>query len=299
LLSEIEKPQGIKCATFGASGFNKSDIAVGDFAGNLMIIDLEKQATVFTAKAHSSMINAIDAIGGTEVGCGAAEIVTGGRDGCIRVWDPRQPTAVLALEPADKDAIIPDCWAVGFGNSYNNEERCLVGGYDNGDIKIFDLRKNMLQWDTNLKNGICGLEFDRKDIMMNKLVATTLEGKMHVMDMRTYHHEHGYASLVETPVKATVWGVKHLPQNRDIFAIQGGNGALVLYKYNYPSQRSVEASDNKPRGIIGNVEKLNEKEIATQPISSFDWNKDKLGLGVGCALDQQVKVVLVTKLNLF
>lgn len=42
---------------------------------------------------------------------------------------------------------------------------------------------------------MCGLEFDRKDIMMNKLVATTLESKIHVYDLRTNHPESGYASL--------------------------------------------------------------------------------------------------------
>jgi len=66
------------------------------------------------------------------------------------------------LEPIDKE-IIPDAWSVCFGNSYN-EERVVACGYDNGDLKLFDLRKNQLLWDTNVKNGICGLEFDRKDI---------------------------------------------------------------------------------------------------------------------------------------
>lgn len=53
----------------------------------------------------------------------------------------------------------------------------IVSGYDNGDLKFFDLRKNELIWETNLKNGVVGLEFDRRDIIMNKLVTTTLEGK--------------------------------------------------------------------------------------------------------------------------
>jgi hypothetical protein len=41
------------------------------------------------------------------------------------------------------------------------------------------------------------LEFDRKDIEMNKLVATTLESKIHVFDMKTQHNEKGFASVVE------------------------------------------------------------------------------------------------------
>ena len=70
---------------------------------------------------------------------------------------------VVSLEPLDKESI-PDAWCVAFGNAYNAEERVIACGYDNGDLKIFDLKKNALIWDTNLKNGVCGLEFDRKDI---------------------------------------------------------------------------------------------------------------------------------------
>lgn len=31
-----------------------------------------------------------------------------------------------------------------FGNSYNDEERCVLAGYDNGDVKLFDLRMNQV-----------------------------------------------------------------------------------------------------------------------------------------------------------
>jgi len=41
--------------------------------------------------------------------------------------------------------------------------------YDNGDVKLFDLRMNEMRWEGNVGNGITGLEFDRKDIEMNKL----------------------------------------------------------------------------------------------------------------------------------
>ena len=74
---------------------------------------------------------------------------------------------------------------------------------------------------------------------------------------------------------------------------------MNLYKYNYPSQRSVKDTDGNERGVMGRVEKLNQREICQQCISSFDWNKDKLGLSVLCGLDQTVRVMLVTKLNLY
>jgi hypothetical protein len=46
---------------------------------------------------------------------------------------------VLALEPGEGQPV-RDCWTVAFGNSFNDEERCIAAGYDNGDVKLFDLR---------------------------------------------------------------------------------------------------------------------------------------------------------------
>jgi hypothetical protein len=34
---------------------------------------------------------------------------------------------------------------VAIGNSYDNEERCVLAGYDNGDVKMFDLRMNKVR----------------------------------------------------------------------------------------------------------------------------------------------------------
>lgn len=135
---------------------------------------------------------------------------------------------------------------------------------------------------------------------MNKLVVSTLEGKIHVFDMRTNHVEVGYSSLEEkTSENATIWGVSHLPQNRDIFGIQGGDGKLSLYKYKYPKERVLKDAEGREKGVVGSLELLNDKVISTQPIVSLDWHQDKLGLGVMASLDQTVKVIIVTKLNLF
>lgn len=90
-----------------------------------------------------------------------------------------------------------DCWSVAFGNSYNSEERVVAAGYDNGDVKMFDLKAMSVRWESNLKNGVCGLEFDRSDIPMNKLVASTLESKFYLFDLRTQHPKKGFAYLVE------------------------------------------------------------------------------------------------------
>ena len=44
------------------------------------------------------------------------------------------------------------------------------------------------------------------------------KGKIHVFDLRTYHPITGFTGLEEVGQKSTIWGVKHVPQNRDLFA---------------------------------------------------------------------------------
>lgn len=93
--------------------------------------------------------------------------------------------------------------------------------------------------------------------------------------------------------------MKHLPQNRDLFATQGGNGGLNIYKYVYPPQRQIQDGDGKTKGVVGKLELLNKQDVCQQPISSLDWNADKIGLACLCGLDQTCKVVITTKLNLY
>nr|XP_013814228.1 PREDICTED: WD repeat-containing protein 92 [Apteryx mantelli mantelli] len=252
---------------------------------------------VYSVKAHKEIVNSIDGVGGLGIGEGAPEIVTGSRDGTVKVWDPRQKdTPVANMEPVQGESK-RDCWTVAFGNAYNQEERVVCAGYDNGDIKLFDLKNMSLRWETNIKNGVCSVEFDRKDVNMNKLVATSLEGKFHVFDMRTQHPTKGFASVSEKAHKSTVWQVRHLPQNRDIFVTSGGAGSLHLWKYEYPAQRSKKDSEGAEMGVAGSVSLLQNVTLSTQPISSLDWSPDKKGLCVCGAFDQTVRVLIVTKLN--
>ncbi|XP_063222208.1 dynein axonemal assembly factor 10 [Bacillus rossius redtenbacheri] len=300
VIKEVQKSKSFKCGSFGASSLRDRQLATGDFEGNLNIWNVEDLSTpVYSAGAHKEIINSIDGVGGCSLGCGAPEIVTGSRDGSVKVWDPRQKgRPVATMEPAEGSER-RDCWAVTFGNSYNSEERVVCAGYDNGDIKLFDLRTMMLRWEKNVKNGVCGLEFDRKDIKMNKLLVTTLESKLHVFDMRTQHPKKGFASVTEKAHSSTVWAGRHLPQNRDLFVTCGGAGSICLWKYCYPSKRTREEADGTEAGVAGSLEMLQNMSLTSQPVCGFDWSPDKLGLAVCCSLDQTVRVLVVTRLARF
>ncbi|XP_032669570.1 WD repeat-containing protein 92 [Odontomachus brunneus] len=300
LIKDIERSNQMKCGTFKASNIRDRHLATGDFKGKLNIYNLEDPSIpIYSVNAHKQIINAIDGVAGANVGCGAPEIVTGSRDGSVKVWDPRQKDRPVAIMEPRKGENPRDCWSVAFGNAYNSEERVVAAGYDNGDVKMFDLKMMSVRWESNLKNGVCGLEFDRSDIPMNKLVATTLESKFYLFDLRTQHPKKGFTYLMEKAHKSTIWQVRHLPQNRELFATCGGGGTICLWKYNYPERRKTTDTEGIEQGVAGTVSLLQNCTLSSQPVSSLDWCSDKQGLAVCTSFDQCLRVIITTKLNTY
>ena len=264
----------------------------GTFKGDVSVLDLQTQGVAWTGEqSHSSVVNTIDGCGGIGGGSGAREVSSVSRDGRAKVWDVRQKSSVLNLEPTSPGI---ECWSVAFGNAHSSTDRNLVVGYANGDIKMLDLRTMTITWETNVRAGVCHISFDRKDIQMNKLYVSTLGGKVHAFDLRTFNTQSGFTGLVEQVCKSTVWGCYPLPQDRELSMVTTGDGSLNMYRYEYPAVRSEVDDSGVARGVAGTLKCIATSEnISTQPIVGFDWSHEKRGLFALTSFDQALRVGLV------
>ena len=79
-------------------------------------------------------------------------------------------------------------------------------GYDNGDIKIFDLSMEKIFFGENIKYGICSIEFDKKNIPLNIMFVTTLDSKFYLYDLNNLNYtSNKYISSGNKDIKNLVY----------------------------------------------------------------------------------------------
>jgi len=293
------KRHPFKCITFGASKLDERYPATGDFDGNINVWDIENKLSVWSAKGHSSIINSIDgAVGKQSTNNQDHLVVTGSRDGSVKVWDIRaKEKAVASMQPLEGNPS-HDCWTVAFGSSSDSADKIIAAGFDNGDVKIFDLRAMSVLWETHVSNGVCSLAFDSSTNGVKKLSATCLCGYFYSWNLNSFQSIAKHPEITEKLNKCnhTIWGGRFLHQNRNILLTFDGSGSVKVL--NYKSKDNL--LDSKKSSLMNSpscVEKLQETQLSEQPISSFDWSPDKLGLAVSTSFDQKIRVLAVTNLE--
>lgn len=104
-----------------------------------------------------------------------------------------------------------------------------------------------------MRNGVCSLETNNKYQRLQKLVASTTFGGINVFDfdnessgdsdqptvsciskmdadeMPAIQRNHVNADNTKEALASTIWCVRHLPHNRNIFATCGGSGNVRIW----------------------------------------------------------------------
>lgn len=187
--------------------------------------------------AHNGVINCVDAIGGGSDD-GALEMASGGSDGNVRIWDPRQKHSPVArFEPkTDVGGIRYPCTAIAFGNANNGIERCICAGYDNGDVKLFDLRTMKIRWQTHINSPICSIDIDNKSKSINRMAVGTSFKGIHLFDFNAQSPDDGVDKYSNEKLTESLWCVRYLPQNTNILAACDHNGFVHLFNLRFVSK---------------------------------------------------------------
>ena len=164
-----------------------------------------------------------------------------------------------------------------FGDDKNNNSTS-TGSEEIKPIGKEDATKQIGGFGENLKKGVCNIEFDKKNIPINKMIVTTLDSKFYLYDFTNYFQNQ---KKLYDEVNTTIWGAKFLPQKRDMFVSLGGDGNLNLYKYD--KKDFLNNSNDK-------LNMLSSNYICSRPIIGFDWHLIKNGLACLVSLDNSIKI---------
>ena len=162
-----------------------------------------------------------------------------------------------------------------------NQANYVAAGFDNGDIKVFDVRNSKIAWETSLSRGVSKLcviprNCDKDDKSENILMAGTVQGKMYTWNM---------LKPADTPLqqqldKGTVWEATSLSQNKNLVVTVLGTGAMVL----------VNLEEDK-------INKLLSHQVSEPPLTGLSASQDKPGLIATSSFDKTIRLFYYTGLK--
>ncbi|KAK2706716.1 dynein axonemal assembly factor 10-like isoform X2 [Artemia franciscana] len=274
--AKVFTESSFRSASVAPSSLGCRGISTGTFNGMLQIWDVDNlDEPIYTVKhAHVGTVNSICGKGSETT---SPEIATGGRDGFVKLWDVRQAEQPVAVfRPAIGTV---DCFTVTLGQtSYN--DKIVAAGFDNGDIKIFDLRNMAVVKEVNITVGVCSMQFSEKS---DSLLVTGINSRICYFPLDIANKE---SVIWESSWrKSTVWTGKLMPQSAAIFSTTAGDGSVGIWRVR---QRSEDEE---------HFELLEEGVVTDQPITSFDWNSRRKGLAACTSFNETLKVIQFTKFD--
>ncbi|KAF9586434.1 hypothetical protein BGW38_005043 [Lunasporangiospora selenospora] len=295
LQSEAEKRTQFKSGTFRVPTRSTSSpqLLTGDFEGRIGVWNLARtEIPLSTFRAHNDVVNCMDGAGAAS---GRPEFITGCRDGTIRLWDMRQdhnrassiPDIAIRSMSGSSKSLSCDVWSVAVaGQSESVEDMMIVAGYDNGDVRVIDLRMCAVLFETNVGHGVCSVEFYYGGNSPKNLIASTLHGALHSFDVMTGKSSSQWQAdnLAEEIIQlqsgddSTLWQARHVPQQSSLVAVTDGGGNVFLL------------NRNKDKGPL-TLQKSHK--FARSGIISMDFNADLEGLFVASDLDNTIRTGII------
>jgi len=270
-----EKP--LRCGTFDLGDQQEREFCCGDFSGDLSVWDLETLTQTGRVNAHADILNSI-AGGGQD----SSEILTGGRDGEVKLWDRRallRPTVKMLPESNSTKC---DCWTV---THSGGGLRLVSAGFDNGDVKVFDLRSTRVLWETNVSRGVSDINIVSDDDCSTgrRLIAGTVQGKLYAWDASAPS-----ANVLSLHMdKSTVWKTQLMRgDQKAILASCLGSGALC-----FTELRDLNTTTSPT------TEHQHMHQVCDVPLISLAVSRDKPGLAATAACDNTIRLFFYTPIK--
>ena len=194
------------------------------------------------------------------------------------MWDPRNleaPSLRMVPEPGQARK---QCWTVcqSQQTSDNSQQHFVAAGFDNGDIKVFDVRNSKIAWETSLSRGISKLTV----INMNndnpsdiKLLAGTVQGRLYSWSLNKPEETPQQLQLD----KSTIWEAQKLSNNKNLVVTALGSGAMTLVDLDKE-----------------NINTIVSHQVSEPPLNGLSVSKDKPGLVATSSFDQTIRLFYYT-----
>ena len=188
----------------------------------------------------------------------------------MKLWDQRAlDSPVIRMFPETGETR-RDCWTVAHSGL---ESRLVAAGFDNGDIKLFDVRAMKLVWETTVSRAVTNLTFTTSQAT-DWLVAGTNLGKVFKWDAAAP------ANTIHCQLdKSTVWDTQSIGDGSVVVSCLGSGGLSVC------------------RSTSDSIKQVCTHQVSEPPLNALSASRDKPGLIATASFDKFLRLFLYTGLK--